>query len=177
MRNASLISFCLQFQGIWERLYQNPMEVEMTGSAFTAFLGALGFTTPVEQLMLHSVPLPSLLFWLSKPKGSNLVEATIPAAEVRTTSACRLMAIAVSEEMLYKDRCPLVGAGLVYTPPYLPQVPFSVAFMNLCMWWDAAEVPENRLVGTRLMFIHASEASGFLPVAEGHPVLLDASAT
>ena len=36
---------------------------------------------------------------------------------------------------------------------------------------------ENWLVGTRLMFIHASEASEFLPVAEGHPVLLDASAT
>ena len=35
----------------------------------------------------------------------------------------------------------------------------------------------NWLVGTRLMFIHASEASEFLPVAEGHPVLLDASTT
>ena len=101
----------------------------------------------------------------------------MPAEEVRTTSACRSMAIAVSGEMLYKDKCPLVGVGLVYTPPYLPQVPFSVAYMNLCEWRDAAEVPENRLVGTRLMFIHASEASGFLPVAEGHPVLLDASAT
>ena len=65
------------------------MEVQMTGQAFTAFLGALGFTRPVEQLMLHSVPLPSLLFWLSQPKGSNLVEATIPAGEVRMTSACR----------------------------------------------------------------------------------------
>ena len=127
--------------------------------------------------MLHSVPLPSLLFWLSQPKESSLVEATLPAEEVRATSACRSMAIAVSEETLYKDNCPLVGAGLVYTPPYLPQVPFSVAYMNLCVWRDAAEVPESRLVGTRLMFIHASEASGFLPVAEGHPILLDASAT
>ena len=123
-----------------------------------------------------SVPLPSLLFWLSRPKGSNLVEATIPAEEVRTTSTCRSMAIAVFEEMLYKDKCPLVGVGLVYTPPYLPQVPFSVAYMNLCEWRDAHEASENRLVGIRLMFIHASEASGFLPVAEGHPVLLDASA-
>ena len=87
------------------------------------------------------------------------------------------MAIAVSEEMLYKDRCPLVGVGLVYTPPYLPQVPFSVAYMNLCEWRDAPVASENWLVGTRLMFIHASEASEFLPVAEGHPVLLDASAT
>ena len=153
------------------------MEVQTPGQAFAAFLGALGFTRPVEQLELRSVPLPSLLFWLSQPKGSSLVEATIPAEEARTTSACRSMAIAVSGEMLYKDKCPLVGVGLVYTLPYLPQVPFSVAYMNLCVWRDAAEVPENRLVGTRLMFIHASEASGFLPVAEAHPVLLDASAT
>ena len=153
------------------------MEVQMPGQAFAAFLGALGFTRPVEQLVLRSVPLPSLLFWLSRPKGSNLVEATIPAEEVRTTSACRSMAIAVSEEMLYKDRCPLVGVGLVYTPPYLPQVPFSVAYMNLYEWRDAQVASENWLVGTRLMFIHASEASEFLPVAEGHPVLLDASAT
>ena len=153
------------------------MEVQTPGQAFTAFLGALGFTRPVEQLVLRSVPLPSLLFWLSRPKGSNLIEATIPAEEVRMTSACQSMAIAVSEEMLYKDRCPLVGVGLVYTPPYLPQVPFSVAYMNLCEWRDAHEASENRLVGTRLMFIHVSEASEFLPVAEGHPVLLDASAT
>ena len=153
------------------------MEVQTPGQAFAAFLGALGFTRPVEQLELRSVPLPSLLFWLSRPKSSNLVEATIPAEEVRTTSACRSMAIAVSEEMLYKDRCPLVGVGLVYTPPYLPQVPFSVAYMNLCEWRDAPVASENWLVGTRLMFIHASEASEFLPVAEGHPVLLDASAT
>ena len=153
------------------------MEVQTPGQAFAAFLGALGFTRPVEQLELRSVPLPSLLFWLSRPKCSNLVEATIPAEEVKTTSACRSMAIAVSEEMLYKDRCPLVGVGLVYTPPYLPQVPFSVAYMNLCEWRDAPVASENWLVGTRLMFIHASEASEFLPVAEGHPVLLDASAT
>ena len=153
------------------------MEGQTPGPAFSAFLGALGFTKLVEQLVLRSVPLPSLLFWLSNPKGGNLVEATIPAGEVGTTSACRAMAIGVSEEMLYRDVCPVVGAGLVYTPPYLPQIPFSVAYMNLSVWRDATEAPENRLVGTRLMFIHASEASGFLLVAEGHPVLLDTSAT
>ena len=153
------------------------MEVQTPGQAFAAFLGALGFTRPVEQLELCSVPLPSLLSWLSRPNSCNLVEATTQAEEVKTTSACRSMAIAVSEEMLYKDRCPLVGVGLVYTPPYLPQVTFSVAFMNLCVWRDAPVASENWLVGTRLMFIHASEASEFLPVAEGHPVLLDASTT
>ena len=153
------------------------MEVQTPGQVFAAFLGALGFTRPVEQLELRSVPLPSLLSWLSRPNCCNLVEATTQAEEVKTTSACRSMAIAVSEEMLYKDRCPLVGVGLVYTPPYLPWVPFSVAFMNLCVWHDAQVASENWLVGTRLMFIHASEASEFLPVAEGHPVLLDASTT
>ena len=172
-----MISFCLPFQGIRDRLYQDPMEVQTPGQAFTVFLGALGFTRPVEQLELRSVPLPSLLSWLRRPKGCNLVEATMPVEEVGTTSACRSMAIAVSEEMLYKDKCPLVGVGLVYTPPYLPQVQFSIAYMNLGAWRDAEEVQEDRLVGTRLMFIHASEASRFLPVAEEHPILLDASAT
>ena len=116
------------------------------------------------------MPLPSLLSWLSRPNCCNLVEATTQAEEVKTTSACRSVAIAVSEEMLYKDRCPLVGVGIVYTPPYLPRVPFSVAFMNLSVWRDAQVASENWLVGTRLMFINASEASDFLPVAEGHPV-------
>ena len=78
------------------------MEVQMPGQAFAAFLGALGFTRPVEQLELRSVPLPSLLSWLSRPNCCNLVEATTQAEEVKTTSACRSVAIAVSEEMLYK---------------------------------------------------------------------------
>ena len=168
-----MILFWLPFQGIRDRLYQDPMEVQTPGQAFTAFLGALGFTRPVEQLELRSVPLPSLLFWLRRPKGINLVEATMPAGEAGSTSACRSMAIAVSEEMLYKDKCPLVGVGLVYTLPYVPRVQFSVAYMNLGAWRDATEESEDRLVGTRLMFIHASEASEFLPVAEEHPVLLD----
>ena len=174
-RLIDLILFTVS--GIRNRLYQDPMEGQTPGLAFSTFLGALGFTKPVEQLVLRPVPLPSLLFWLSNPKGGNLVEATIPAGDVGTTSACRAMAIGVSEELLYRDICPLVGAGLVYTLPYLPRIPFSVAYMNLGAWRDAAEVPENRLVGTCLLFIHASESSGFLPVAEGHPVLLDASTT
>ena len=110
------------------------MEVQMPGQAFAAFLGALGFTRPVEQLELRSVPLPSLLSWLSRPNCCNLVEVTTQAEEVKTTSACRLMAIAVSEEMLYKDRCPLVGVGLVYTPPYLPQITIQCSLHeSLCV--------------------------------------------
>ena len=51
------------------------MEVQMPGQAFAAFLGALGFTRPVEQLELRSVPLPSLLSWLSSANGFLLVFA------------------------------------------------------------------------------------------------------
>ena len=114
-----------------------------------------------------------LIILASQAERHQLGRSHHARREVGSTSACRSMAIAVSEEMLYKDKCPLVGVGLVYTPPYLPRVQFSVAYMNLGAWRDATEESEDRLVGTRLMFIHASEASEFLPVAEEHPVLLD----
>ena len=45
-----------------------------------SYLGTLGFTEPLEQLVLHTVPLPGLLDWLSKPKGPNLVEASVTVA-------------------------------------------------------------------------------------------------
>ena len=93
------------------------MEVQTPGQAFAAFLGALGFTRPVEQLELRSVPLPSLLFWLSRPKSSNLVEATIPAEEVRTTSACHssIRRDAVQGQMPSSGSWPRVHAALPAT--------------------------------------------------------------
>ena len=112
-----MISFCLPFSGdsgqtvpgshgsanAWPgvRSLSRCLGLHQTGGAVGASLGATA-----QPIIL-----------VSRPKGSNLVEATNPAEEVRMTSACRSMAIAVSEEMLYKDRCPLVGVGLVYTPP------------------------------------------------------------
>ena len=48
------------------------MEVQTPGQAFTAFLGALGFTRPVEQLVLRSVPLPSLIILAFKAKREQL---------------------------------------------------------------------------------------------------------
>ena len=52
-----------------------PEYTGLTGS----YLGTLGFTKPLEQLMFHTVPLQSLLDWLSKPKGPNLVEVSVAA--------------------------------------------------------------------------------------------------
>ena len=45
--------------------------------------------------MLHAVPLQSLLDWLSKPKGPNLVEASVAAAPDKA------LALAVTKRMLY----------------------------------------------------------------------------
>ena len=153
------------------------MEVQTPGQVFAAFLGALGFTRPVEQLELRSVPLPSLLSWLSRPNCCNLVGGYYSGRGGEDDISLSVDGHSSVRRDAVQDRCPLVGVGLVYTPPYLPRIPFSVAFMNLCVWRDAQVASENWLVGTRLMFIHASEASEFLPVAEGHPVLLDASTT
>ena len=52
--------------------------------------------------MLHTVPLQSLLDWLSKPKGPNLVEVSAAAAPDKT------LALAVTKKMLYGEKPPLV---------------------------------------------------------------------
>ena len=145
----------------------------------TAYLGALGFTRLVERLGLHTVPLPSLQYWLSKTQGANLVEAFIPPGNTEMVLAYRSLVIAISGEVL-KDKCLLVGVGLVYTPPYLPKIAFSVTYMHLNKWHSAAaleEVSEDRLVGTSLLFIQISGESEFFPVANKHPVLLDVKST
>ena len=74
------------------------------------------------------------------------MEATIPADSTEMALTYRSLAIAVSEEAL-KDKCPLVGVGLVYMPPYLPKVAFGQASMSgtlrraltrllMIGWWE-----------------------------------------
>ena len=156
-----------------DKLYLDPLVVKGPSEMLMVYFSALGFTRPVDRLGLHMVPLPSLLYWLSKPKGVNLVEATIPAGNTDMALSYRSMAIAISGEMLYKDKYPLVGVGLMYTPPYLPWIAFSVTYMHLNEWHSA----KDRLVRTHLMFIQVSSESEFFPVADKHPVLLDVMST
>ena len=70
-----------------------------------AYLGALGFTKPLEQLMLHTVPLQSLLDWLFEPQGPNLVETSA------TMVPYKALAIAVTNRMLYEEKPPRVGVA------------------------------------------------------------------
>ena len=119
--------------------------------------------------MLCTVPLQSLLDWLSKPKGPTLVEAFVGAAPDKA------LALAVTKRMLYGEKPPLVGVGLVYKPHYISMVPFSAAYLHLNVWHSAGsnEESEDKLNASCLLFVNISEMTDVIPVAIQHPVLLD----
>ena len=138
-------------------------------SQIGAYLGTLGFTKPLEQLMLHTMPLQSLLDWLFKPRGPTLVEAS------ETAVPYKALAIAVIRKTLYEEQPPLVGVGLVYKLNYVPTMPFSAAYMHLNVWHSAAsnEESENRLGEPHLLLVNISKMSDVIPVVVQHPVFLD----
>ena len=119
--------FC-SLQGIWDQLYLNPPTlVEQTNST-RAYFGTLGFTKPLEKLVLHAMPLQILLEWLSKLKGPHLMEASTAATPEKA------LTIVVTKQMLYGEETPLVGVGLMYKPHYISTEPFSAAYMHLHIW-------------------------------------------
>ena len=71
--------FCL-FQRVQDRLYLTLPSLEEHTSSSSAYLGALGFTKPLDRIVLRTIPLKSPLKWLSKTRGPNLVEATTGGA-------------------------------------------------------------------------------------------------
>ena len=129
----------------------------------------LGFTQPLEKLVLRAVPLQNLLDWLSQPKGPNLVEASA------ATAPDRALVLAVTEQMFYGEETSLVGVGLMYKPHYISTEPFSAAYMHLHVWHAAGSSVEsaNKLSSLCLIFVTVSEMSNVIPVAVQHPVLLD----
>ena len=115
------------------------------------------------------MPLQSLLDWLSKPKGPNLVEAFVAVAPEKA------LVLAVSKKMLYGEQPPLMGVGLMYKPHYISPVLFSAAYMWLNIWHLAGsnEELEDKLTASCLLFVNISEMSDVIPVAVQHPILLD----
>ena len=91
--------------------------------------------------MLCTIPLHSLLDWLSEPQGPNLVDTS------ETAVPYKALAIAVTKRMLYEEKPPRVGVGLMYKLHYILMVPFSVVYMHLNVWHSAAshEESEKRL--------------------------------
>ena len=139
-------SLFLLFQGVRDWLYLSP---------------------PLIEKHTESLMVPSILYWLSKPKGPNLVESTVPADSTDTAFSYRALAIAVTREMFYREGSPLVGVGLVYRPSYIPTIPFSATYMHLNEWHSATsdKESESHLEEPCLLFIAISKASVFLPVA------------
>ena len=119
--------------------------------------------------MLRTVPLQSLLNWLSKPKGPNLVETFVAVAPEKA------LVSAVTKNMLYVEEPPLVGLGLLYKLHYVSPVLFSAAYMQLNVWHSAGSDKEleDKLTASHLLFVSISEMSNVIPVAVQHPILLD----
>ena len=102
-------------------------------------------------------------------KAPTLVEASVAVAPDKA------LALAVTKRMLYGEKPPLVGVGLVYKPHYISTVLFSAAYVHLNVWHSAGsnEESEDRLNASHLLFVNISEMSDVIPVAVQHPVLLD----
>ena len=159
----------LLFQRVRNQLYLTPPSLEEHTSSSAAYLRALGFTKPLEKLVLHAVPLKSLLEWLSKPRGPNLVEATVAAAPEKA------LVLAATKCMLYGEDPLCVGVGLVYKPHYISKESFSATYMHLHVWHAAgsSEDSPDKLDSSRFILVMVSEMSDMVPVVMLHPVFLD----
>ena len=160
--------FCL-FQCIRERLYLTPPSLdEHTGSS-SAYLGALGFTKPLEKIVLCSIPLKSILEWLMKPKGPNLVESPVCSVPEKA------LVLAVTKRTLYMEDPPSMGVGLVYKPHYVSMESFCRAYIHLNVWHAAASDKDStdKLDFSRFILVSILETSEVMPEALPHPLFLD----
>ena len=117
--------------------------------------------------MLHAVPLQSLLEWLSKPKGPNLVEAAAAPEKA--------LVLAMTKHMLYGEDPLYVGVGLMYKPHYISTESFSTTYMHLHVWHAVGSSADSadKLDSSRFILVTVSEMSDMVPVAVPHPVFLD----
>ena len=160
--------FCL-FQRARNRLYLTPPSLEEHTSSSAPYLGALGFTKPLERIVLCSIPLKSILEWLTKPKGPNLVEATMCGVPEKA------QVLAVTKRTLYEEDSPSMGVGLVYKPHYVSTESFCHAYMHLNVWHVVASNKDSmdKLDSSRFILVSISEMSEVIPDALPDPVFLD----
>ena len=148
------------FQRVWDQLYLTPPSLEEHISSLAAYLGALGFTKHLERLVLPAVPLKSLLEWLLKPRGPNLVEATTGSVPEKS------LVLAMTRRMLYGEDPPFVGVGLMYKPHYISTESFCIAYMHLNVWHAAASSEDSvdKLDSSCFILVSVSEMSNVVPV-------------
>ena len=148
-----------------DQLYQSPLRLEEHTEDTGSFLGALGFTALVQLLALRTAPLESLLEWLTKPIGPQLVEAVL------TDSSYTALVLLLTPGALYDSDSPRVGLGLLYKAPHIKTVSFAKAFFNL-KTTSEAEV-DKRITDPHLIFIQIDEASTVIPFPYVQPLFLD----
>ena len=148
-----------------DQLYRSPVKLKKHTDDSGSFFGALGFTSPVEQLALRAAPAESLLTWLTMTTGPHLMEVVL------TSKSHTALAILVTPEELYDSHSPRVGLGLVYKAPYIKTASFSEAFFHLKSASNA-EV-DKRITKPRLMFVGINEASKVIPLPYVQPLFLD----
>ena len=124
---------------------------------------------PLERLVLCAVPLKSLLEWLSKPRGPNLVEATVGVAPEKA------LVLAMTNRMLYKEDPPSMGVGLMYKPHYVSTESFCIAYMHLNVWHAVvfSEDSTDKLDSACFILVSVSEISDMIPVVMPHLVFLN----
>ena len=124
---------------------------------------------PLEKIVLHSIPLKSILEWLAKPKGPNLVEATVCGAPEKA------LVLAATKRTLCVEDPPTVGVGLMYKPHYVSTESFYRAYMHLNVWHAAAsnEDSTDKLDSSCFILVSISEMSEVMPDALPHPLFLD----
>ena len=120
---------------------------------------------PLERIVLCSIPLKSVLEWLAKPKGPNLVEATMCGVA---------LVLAVMKRTLYEEDPPSVGVGLVYKPHYVSMESFCCAYMHLNVWHAAVsnEDSTDKLDSSHFILVSISETSVVIPDALPDPIFL-----
>ena len=148
-----------------DHLYKSLIRLREHTNDSGSFFGALGFTSPVEQLALRATPAESLLTWLTKPTSPHLVEAVL------TGESHTALAILVTPEVLYNPYSPKVGLCLVYKALYIKTASFSEAFYDLKSASEA-EV-DKRITDSHLMFVRINEASKVIPLPAVQPLFLD----
>ena len=152
-----------------DQLYKSPVQLKEHTNDSGSFFGALGFTSPVEQLALRMAPAESLLTWLTKQTGPHLVKAVL------TSESHTALAILVTPEALYDPNSPRVGLGLVYKAPYIKTASFSKAFFYLKSNSEAEA--DKRITDSCLMFVQINEASKVIPLPYVQPLFLDVPTT
>ena len=125
----------------------------------------MGFTLPIEELILRSTSLTNVLNWLTLPHGPSLVDGT--SAE----NNLKALAILVSSEAFENPDLPLVGLCFLYKAPYIQTTSWSEAYFELKLA-SQAEASSHPLE-TKVIFVQIQVSSQVIPLPSVPTLFLD----